>query len=90
MLHPSHTWKKISIASKIHILINIDSNATINIKIMFIEFNANFINIPMSSMPIEKQSIVTIKEAIRDFRFKINLRLTIDTRIKRPYLVIMA
>ena len=85
--------EKISIASKIHILINIDSNATITIKIMFIEFNANFINIPMSSMPIEKQSIVTIKEAIRDFRFKINLRLTIDTRImmnKRPYLVIMA
>ena len=81
MLHPLHTWKKISFESKIHILINIDSNTTITIKVMLIEFNANCIHSPMSSMPIEKQSMVTIKEAIKDFRFRNYFRGIIDTHI---------
>ena len=93
MLHPLHTWKKISFESKIHILINIDSNTTITIKIMLIEFNVNCIHSPMSSMPIEKQSMVTIKEAIKDFRFRNYFRGIIDTHInmtnKRPHLFIM-
>ena len=66
MLHPLHTWKKISFESKIHILINIDSNTTNTKKIMLIEFNAHCIHIPMSSMHIEKQSINNITEAITD------------------------
>ena len=79
MLHPLHTWKKISCESKIHILINIDSNTTNTKKIMLIEFNANCIHIPMSSMPIEKQSMVNIKEAIKDFRLRNDLRVIMDT-----------
>ena len=83
MLHPLHTWKKISFESKIHILINIDSNTTNTIKIMLIEFNANCIHIPMSSMPIEKQSMVNIKEAIKDVRFRNDLRVIIGTHINK-------
>jgi len=54
----------------------------------------------MSSIHIEKQSIVTIKEAIKDFTFRNDFRAIIDTHInkalclyminKRPYLFIMA
>ena len=70
---------------------------------MLIEFNANCIHSPMSSMPIEKQSMVTIKEAIKDFRFRNYFRGIIYTHInklfemlcsnmmnKRPYLFNMA
>ena len=67
---------------------------------MLIEFNANCIHSPMSSMPIEKQSIVTIKEVTKDFRFRNDLRVIIDTYTnktlclymmnKRPYLFNMA
>ena len=67
---------------------------------MLIEFNANCIHSPMSSMPIEKQSTVTIKEAIKDFRLRNDLRVIIDTYTnktlclymmnKRPYLFNMA
>ena len=67
---------------------------------MLIEFNANCIHIPMSSMPIEKQSMVNIKEAIKDVRIRNDLRVIIGTRInktlcsnmmnKRPYLFNMA
>ena len=48
---------------------------------MLIEFNANCIKSPMSSMPIEKQGIVTLKVAIKDRRFGSNLRVIIDTHI---------
>ena len=65
---------------------------------MLIEFNANCIHIPMSSMPIEKQSMVNIKEAIKDVRIRNDLRVIIGTHKtlcsnmmnKRPYLFIMA
>ena len=37
----------------------------------------------MSSIPIEKQSIVTIKEAIKDFTFRNDFRAIIDTHINK-------
>ena len=55
---------------------------------MLIEFNANCIHSPMSSMPIEKQGIVTIKEAIKDFRFRNNFRVIIDTHNSKCYVQI--
>ena len=50
---------------------------------MLIEFNANCIHSPMSSMPIEKQGIVTIKEVIKNFKFVSNMRVIIDTHINK-------
>ena len=55
---------------------------------MLIEFNANCIHSPMSSMPIEKQSMVTIKEAIKDFRFRNYFRGIIYTHNSKCYVQI--